>query len=36
MAFIGRIQSAKEQLGFNINPQLVMEVLMLNMPEHNV
>jgi DNA polymerase-3 subunit delta' len=35
-AFIGRIQSAKEQLGLNINPQLVMEVLMLNMPEHNV
>jgi DNA polymerase-3 subunit delta' len=34
-AFIGRIQSAKEQLRQNINPQLVMEVLMLNMPEKN-
>ena len=32
-AFIDRIQSAKEQLRFNTNQQLVMEVLMLNIPE---
>ena len=32
-AFIDRIQSAKEQLRLNINPQLVLEVLMLNIPE---
>ncbi|MBN1644157.1 MAG: AAA family ATPase [Dehalococcoidales bacterium] len=31
--FVERIQSAKEQLGMNANPQLVMEVLMLNIPE---
>ncbi len=31
--FIDRIQSAKEQLRFNTNQQLVMEVLMLNIPE---
>ena len=34
-AFIGRIQSAKEQLRSNTNPQLVIEVMMLNMPEKN-
>jgi DNA polymerase-3 subunit delta' len=32
-AFIDRIQSAKEQLRFNTNQQLVMEVLMLHIPE---
>jgi DNA polymerase III gamma/tau subunit len=32
-AFIDRIQSAKEQLRLNTNHQLVMEVLMLNIPE---
>ncbi|MCX6003315.1 MAG: AAA family ATPase [Chloroflexi bacterium] len=32
-AFVGRIQSAKEQLRLNANPQLVVEVLMLNIPE---
>ena len=32
-AFIDRIQSAKEQLRLNTNQQLVMEVLMLNIPE---
>ena len=32
-AFIDRIQSAKEQLRLNTNQQLVMEVLMLNVPE---
>ena len=32
-AFIARIQSAKEQLRSNTNQQLVMEVLMLNIPE---
>jgi DNA polymerase-3 subunit delta' len=32
-AFIDRIQSAQEQLRFNTNQQLVMEVLMLNIPE---
>jgi DNA polymerase III subunit delta' len=32
-AFINRIQSAKEQLRFNTNQQLVIEVLMLNIPE---
>lgn len=32
-AFIDRIQSAKEQLRFNTNQQLVIEVLMLNIPE---
>lgn len=31
--FIDRIQAAKEQLRINANPQLVMEVLMLNIPE---
>ena len=31
--FIDRIQSAKEQLRLNTNQQLVMEVLMLNIPE---
>jgi DNA polymerase III gamma/tau subunit len=31
--FIDRIQSAKEQLRLNTNHQLVMEVLMLNIPE---
>jgi DNA polymerase-3 subunit delta' len=35
-AFIDRIQSAKEQLRFNTNHQLVMEVLMLNIPDRNV
>jgi hypothetical protein len=34
-AFIDRIQSAKEQLRLNTNQQLVMEVLMLNIPEKN-
>ena len=34
-AFIDRIQSAKEQLRLNANQQLVMEVLMLNIPEKN-
>jgi DNA polymerase III subunit delta' len=34
-AFIARIQSAKEQLRLNSNQQLVMEVLMLNIPEKN-
>lgn len=33
--FIYRIQSAKEQLRLNVNQQLVMEVLMLNIPEKN-
>jgi DNA polymerase III subunit delta' len=33
--FIDRIQSAKEQLRLNANQQLVMEVLMLNIPEKN-
>jgi DNA polymerase III gamma/tau subunit len=32
-AFVGRIQSAKGQLRLNANPQLVVEVLMLNIPE---
>jgi DNA polymerase-3 subunit delta' len=32
-SFIDRIQSAKEQLRLNTNQQLVMEVLMLNIPE---
>jgi DNA polymerase-3 subunit delta' len=32
-AFIDRIQSAKAQLRMNTNQQLVMEVLMLNIPE---
>jgi hypothetical protein len=32
-AFIDRIQSAKEQLRLNTNQQLVMEVLMLNIPD---
>ena len=32
-AFIDRIQAAKEQLRLNTNQQLVMEVLMLNIPE---
>ena len=31
--FIGRIQSAEKQLRLNVNPQLVLEVLMLNIPE---
>jgi DNA polymerase-3 subunit delta' len=31
--FIGRIEAAMRQLNQNINPQLVMEVLMLNVPE---
>jgi DNA polymerase-3 subunit delta' len=34
-AFIGRIQLAKEQLRQNANHQLIMEVLMLNIPERN-
>ena len=34
-AFIERIQSAKGQLFLNANQQLVMEVLMLNIPEKN-
>ena len=34
-AFIDRIQLAKEQLRLNANQQLVMEVLMLNIPEKN-
>jgi hypothetical protein len=34
-AFIGRIQLAKEQLRQNANHQLIMEVLMLNIPEKN-
>jgi DNA polymerase-3 subunit delta' len=34
-SFIARIQSAKEQLRYNTNQQLVMEVLMLNIPEKN-
>lgn len=33
--FIERIQATKEQLRLNANPQLVMEVLMLNIPEKN-
>jgi DNA polymerase-3 subunit delta' len=35
-AFIDRIQSAKEQLRFNTNQQLVVEVLMLNIPDRNI
>jgi len=35
-AFIDRIQSAKEQLRLNTNQQLVMEVLMLNIPDRNI
>jgi DNA polymerase-3 subunit delta' len=35
-AFIDRIQSAKEQLLKNTNQQLVMEVLMLNIPEKHI
>jgi DNA polymerase-3 subunit delta' len=34
-AFIGRIHLAKEQLRQNANHQLIMEVLMLNIPEKN-
>jgi hypothetical protein len=34
-SFIARIQSAKEQLRYNTNQQLVMDVLMLNIPEKN-
>jgi DNA polymerase-3 subunit delta' len=34
-AFIDRIQSAKAQLRLNTNQQLVLEVLMLNIPEKN-
>ncbi len=35
-AFINKIQSAKEQLRLNSNQQLVMEVLMLNIPEKHI
>jgi hypothetical protein len=35
-AFIDRILSCKEDLRLNANQQLVMEVLMLNIPEKSV